>query len=85
MDICHLKTSELEPKLQKYEGRVVLRDGIVKDDSGADAVYIVHKFIPPSDENSRREIRSGQGMEEARNNSSLAVWKHKETKIKSTH
>ena len=25
MDICHLKNSELEPKLQKYKGRFVLR------------------------------------------------------------
>ena len=25
MDICHLKNAELEPKLQKYKGRVVLR------------------------------------------------------------
>ena len=24
MDICHFKHSELEPQLQKYEGRVVL-------------------------------------------------------------
>ena len=25
VDICHLRNSELEPKLQKYKGRVVLR------------------------------------------------------------
>ena len=30
---------ELEPKLQKYKGRVVLRGEIVKDDSGAYAVF----------------------------------------------
>ena len=35
MDICHLKNSELEPQFQKYKGRVVLRDGTVKDDSGS--------------------------------------------------
>ena len=35
MDICHLKNSELEPKLQKYKSRIVLRGDIVKDDSGA--------------------------------------------------
>ena len=35
MDLCHLKNSELEPQYQKYKGRVVLRDDIVKDDSGA--------------------------------------------------
>ena len=35
MNICHLKNSELEPKLQKYTGRVVLRGDVVKDDSGS--------------------------------------------------
>ena len=39
MDICHLKNAELEPKHQKYEGRVVLPRDIVKDDSGAYAVF----------------------------------------------
>ena len=37
--ICHLKNSELEPRYQKYKGRVVLRGDIVKDDSGAYAVF----------------------------------------------
>ena len=40
MDISHLKNAELEAKHQKYKGRVVLRDDIVKDDSGAYAVFI---------------------------------------------
>ena len=35
MDVCHLKNSELEPKIQKYRGPVVLRSDIVKDDSGS--------------------------------------------------
>ena len=39
MDLCHLKNSELEPQYQKYRGRVVLRGDIVKDDSGAYAVF----------------------------------------------
>ena len=39
MDICHLKNAELEAKHQKYKGRVVLRDDIVKDDSGSCAVF----------------------------------------------
>ena len=26
MDICHFKNAKLEPKLQKYKGRVVLRE-----------------------------------------------------------
>ena len=39
MDICHLKNSELEAKHQKYQGRVVLRGDIVKDDSGSYAVF----------------------------------------------
>ena len=39
MDMCHLKNADFEPKLQKYKGRVVLRGDIVKDDSGAFAVF----------------------------------------------
>ena len=39
MDICHLKNAELEAKHQKYKGRVVLRGGIVKDDSESYAVF----------------------------------------------
>ena len=38
MNLCHLKNSELEPKFQKYKGRVVLRGDSVKDESGAYAV-----------------------------------------------
>ena len=40
MDICHLKSAELETKHQKYKSRVVLRGDIVKDDSGSYAVFI---------------------------------------------
>ena len=39
MDICHLKSAELEAKHQKYKGRVVLRGDIVKHDSGSYAVF----------------------------------------------
>ena len=39
MDICHLKNAELEAKHQKYKGRVVFRGDVVKDDSGANAVF----------------------------------------------
>ena len=39
MDLCHQKNSELEPQFLKYKGRVVLRGDIVKDDSGAFAVF----------------------------------------------
>ena len=38
MDICHLKKTEFEAKHQKYEGRVVLRGDLIKDDSGSHAV-----------------------------------------------
>ena len=31
MDTCYLKNSELEPKKQKYKGRVVLRGDKMKD------------------------------------------------------
>ena len=39
VDLCRLKTSELEPQFRKYKGRVVLRGDIVKDDSGSYAVF----------------------------------------------
>ena len=39
MDLCHLKNSELEPKFQKYRGRVLLRGDTVKDDSGSYAEF----------------------------------------------
>ena len=39
MDKSHLKNAELEPTLQKYKGRVVLRGDIVKDDPGAHAAF----------------------------------------------
>ena len=39
MDICHLKSAELETKHQKYKGRIVFRCDIVKDDSGSYAVF----------------------------------------------
>ena len=40
MDICHLKTGELEPKYQRVQkGRVVLRDDIGEDDPGACAAF----------------------------------------------
>ena len=39
MDICHLKSAELEAKHQKYKGRVVLPGDIVKDGCGSYAVY----------------------------------------------
>ena len=39
MDRGHLKYSELEPQVQRCKGRIVLRDDIVKDDSGSYAVF----------------------------------------------
>ena len=39
MDICHFQNHQLEPKHQKYKGRVVLRGDIAKDDSDAYAVF----------------------------------------------
>ena len=40
MDLCHLKNSELESRYQQHKGRAVLREDIVKDDSGSYAVFI---------------------------------------------
>ena len=39
MDRCHLRNAGLEPKLQQYKGRVVLRWDMVKDKVGAYAVF----------------------------------------------
>ena len=39
MDLCQLKNSELEPKIQKFQGRIVLRGDIVKDDTGSHSVF----------------------------------------------
>ena len=47
MDIYHLQNAESEPKLQKYKGRVVLRGDIVKDDSGANAVFTEQARLRP--------------------------------------
>ena len=41
-DIFHLKNAELEQKFSKNKGRIVLRGDIVKDDSGAHAVFTKH-------------------------------------------
>ena len=46
MDMCHLQTAELEHKLKKYKGRVVLRGDIVKDDSGPHAVFTRLVCVP---------------------------------------
>ena len=48
MDISHLENSELEPQYQKYKGRVVLRGAIVKDDSGAYALFTEQHYIQTS-------------------------------------
>ena len=39
MDFCHLKDAELSERLQTCEGRVVLGEDNVKDDSGDYAVF----------------------------------------------
>ena len=45
VDIRDLKNSELEPKFQKYTGRVVLRGDTVKDDSGSFAQMTAAKVM----------------------------------------
>ena len=47
MDVCHLQNAELEPQLQKYKGRVVLRGDIAKDGSGACAVLLNRARLRP--------------------------------------
>ena len=45
MDLCHLN-SQLEPKFQKYKGRVELRGDIVRDDSGSYAAFQQGSSVP---------------------------------------
>ena len=40
LDICHFRDSELEPEVQKYKGRVLLRGDIVEDDSGSYVLFM---------------------------------------------
>ena len=44
------KKTELEPKLQKYKSRVLLRVDIVKEDSGAHAVFADKRLVCVSDD-----------------------------------
>ena len=46
MDIGHFENAELEPKLPKYKGRVVLRVDFVEDDSGLCAVLNRDRLRP---------------------------------------
>ena len=39
MNLCHFKNTELEQKIQKYKGRVILRDDVMTDDYGSLAVF----------------------------------------------
>ena len=39
MEICHLKTPTWSQQIQKYKDRVLLREDLVKDDSGSYAVF----------------------------------------------
>ena len=50
MDLCHLKNLELEPRYQKYKGRVVLRGDIVKGESGSYAVFHWARLICITDD-----------------------------------
>ena len=47
MDICHVKHADLEPKYQKYDGRVVLLGDIVRDDSGSCAAFTEQGSFAP--------------------------------------
>ena len=53
VDICHLKNADLETKHQKYKGRVVLRDDIVKDYSVSYAVFTEQGIISISNDGSK--------------------------------
>ena len=54
MDISHLKKCELDPKFQKYRGRVVLRGDTVNDDTGPHAVLTGQGYICVSNDSSKK-------------------------------
>ena len=45
MELCHLKNSELDNKLQNYQTRVVLRGDAIKDYSGSYALFTEERSI----------------------------------------
>ena len=46
MDLCHLKNAELARHLPKYEGRVVLRGDMIKDEQGySGSIHRARRFI----------------------------------------
>ena len=53
MDICHFKNDQLEPKHQKYKGRVVLRGDIAKDDSDAYSVFHRIRIVSLANDSSK--------------------------------
>ena len=71
MDLCHLKNSELEPKFQKYKGRVVLRGDIVKDDSGSYAVFTQGPLVSHSKSNGCQSRTTRMRRTSSRRNNSL--------------
>ena len=50
------QNAELEPKFQKYKGRVVLRGDIVKDDSGSYCSLFLNRSLYPSQMGGRSHI-----------------------------
>ena len=54
------QNAELEPKLQKYKGRVALRGDTVKDDSGAYAVFTETRLVCVPDDSCKNDGRHRQ-------------------------
>ena len=56
----HLKNSETKEQFQKYEGRVVLRGGVVKHDYGSFVVFLGAGLVSITNEDRKRSGRSCQ-------------------------
>ena len=59
VDICDLKNTELEPKYQKYKGRVVLQGDFVKDDTFDTFFGIEHRLRKWRNSSTERPRKDG--------------------------
>ena len=54
MHFSHLENSEMEPKVQKYQGHDVLRGDVVKDDAVSYAVLTEKEIVSIRNEGPRK-------------------------------
>ena len=84
MDLCHLKSSELEPQFQKYKGRVALRGDIVKDDSGSYAVFTEqrdHRHHKCQDAQDKQQADAVSAYTQVKMEDAPSLWKKSEVRM----